>query len=335
MTTWQNRLTGTVGADVTVANSAAGGDAFSYVIKGASSTFKYATLPWGGIGAALVISGTTDATYARYDDKGAGNTAIRGLIVFPVWLSTIPTNQVNLAQIRDVSGSGTMAGIKLDMNALAGRLVGSQSGGADVVALRSTTVLAVDHLYWIGLAASKGAAGSGVIEWVLWDSDRTTVLESKTHATATTSTASPGEFRIGAPASATNVPRTHYLSDVQAGHYASGWPDPIADPTPMVEPIATQEVEPGELVTVTASLSSGSASTWAWTQTSGPAVTLTPSGSTVTFTSPRPLPPDNATIVLSVTADGSDPVTAAVTVRPHLTWSRQPGQSWVPSSLVA
>lgn len=334
MTTWQNRLTGTVGTDLSVANSTAGGDAFSFVIKGASSTAKYATLPWGGTGAALVISGSSDATYVRWDDKSAGNTATRGLVVFPVWLSTIPTNAVNLAQIRDTSGSSSMAALNTS-SSTPGKIVAAQQGGSVVAATLSTMTLAANHLYWIGLAVSKGAAGSGVIEWIIWDSDRMTVLESKVHSTATTSTASPGEFRVGAPASATNVPRTHYLSDVQAGHYASGWPEPIADPTPVVAPIASQEVEPGELVTVTASLASGSASTWTWTQTSGPAVTLNPSGSTVTFTSPKPLPPGNATIALSVTADDSDPVTATIAVRPHLTWSRQPGQSWVPSSLIA
>lgn len=334
MTTFANHVTGTVGTNVTVANSAAGGDAFSFVVKGTGSTITYETMPWGGIGARVTATTTTDSPYLRWDDKTSGTVGPDGYILFPLWLDAIPTAQVVHAQIRDTAGTATMGSLKSAFNNY-NKLVLSQVGGSDIAATLSTTVLQAQHLYWVGLQVRAGTTTSnGRLGYTLYDSDGVTVLETKLSTTANTGTNNPGEFRIGSAASSTYVPRSQYVQDVQAGHGAT-LPGPLTDPVPVVASIPSQDVEPGELVTVTASLESGSASTWTWVQTSGPAVTLNPSGATVTFTSPKPLPPDNVTIVLSVTADDSAPVTATITVRPHLTWSRQPGQPWVASSLVA
>ncbi len=334
MTTFANHVTGTVGTNVTVANSAAGGDAFTLVVKGTGSTITYETMPWGGIGARVTATTTTDSPYLRWDDKASGTVGPDGYILFPLWLDAIPTAQVVHAQIRDTAGTATMVSLKSAFNNY-NKLVLSQVGGSDIAATLSTTVLQAQHLYWVGLQVRAGATTSnGRLGYTLYDSDGVTVLETKLSTTANTGTNNPGEFRIGSAAPSTYVPRSQYVQDVQAGHGAT-LPGPLADPVAVVASIPSQDVEPGAPVTVTASLKSGSASTWTWVQTSGPAVTLNPSGATLTFTSPKPLPPDSATIVLSVTADGSAPVTATVTVRPHLVWSRQPGQSWMASGLTA
>lgn len=335
MTTWANRLTGTTGVDLSVANSAASGDALRFVVKGASSTAKYATLPWGGTGVALVISGASDATYIRWDDKGAENTATRGLVVFPIyWAGSVPAVAVNLAQIRDTSGSSSMAALGMSGTS-AGKLVAAQSGGTPLPATLSSTTLVADHLYWAGLAVSKGAAGAGVVEWILWDSDRTTVLETKSATTATTSTAAPGEFRTGAPASATLVPRTHYLSSVQAGHYASGWPTPIPPAAPVVESVvATTTGESFSTATVTATLAAGSAApdSWTWTQTSGPTVTLSGSGASRTFELPALMDGGTITIQATATKDSvSHSMSTTVTVHPHgFFWTRSTATDWLP-----
>lgn len=220
--TWQNTLTGPIGANVTSTTTIEGGDPVPLAIKASGQTITHETLPWGVVGALLSVGGTT-STYLRWDDKTPENTATRGLVVFPVWLDTIPTTQQTLAVIRNTEGA-IMAAIKLSGSS-PGRLIASQTS-SDISATLSAITLEAQHLYWVGLAASKGATtADGVIEWVLWDSNRTTVLETKTATGANTTTASPGEFRFS----------SQYLADIQAGHRTSGWPGKIV-PIPPIDP---------------------------------------------------------------------------------------------------
>lgn len=223
---WQNSLAGPVGTAVTKANTAPMGTDFDFVVTGAGSTATYVDLPWGDRGVRLSVSSATDSTYLSWYDPAA--TAERGVLVLPLWLDTVPSAaQVPVAQIRNVD-QGIMGMLKLDADIRAGRLVMSESGGADVIALRGSTVLQALHLYWVGIFVDKGTnTTTGALGWILWDSDRETVLETLSATGRNTGITSPSEYRVGSAGPSTVVPRNHYLAEIQGGPMAAGWPNPM------------------------------------------------------------------------------------------------------------
>jgi hypothetical protein len=101
----------------------------------------------------------------------------------------------------------------------------------------------------------------------------------------------------------------------------------LTQPVPVLSPIADQQVNPYNAVTVTASAASGIATLWTWRQISGPAVAITPNGSSVSFIAPAGM--DASAVVLGVVANGSTEVQAIVNVYAH-TFYMKLGNAWVP-----
>ena len=92
------------------------------------------------------------------------------------------------------------------------------------------------------------------------------------------------------------------------------------------------DIEPGTLVTITASLvGGGAADSWTWRPISGPSVGITGTGETVTVVAPSHL--DGCTVVIGVraTKDGtvSPERSITLTVLPQLSW-RWTGTTLVP-----
>lgn len=103
-----------------------------------------------------------------------------------------------------------------------------------------------------------------------------------------------------------------------------------------VSPLADQLLlEPGTLVTLTATVASGGpATSWTWrivSQTGG--VTLSPSSNVCTLYAPSRMPPNNGDVVVGVVAhkSGADSPEQFVhiTALPQLHWTRKPGGSFV------
>lgn len=217
----QNSLSGVVGNPVTPQTTTATGTPLDFVIKGASSTATYETTPWGDVGVKLGIAGAADSTYLRWDRLS--ETGARGVAVRPVWLDTIPTVNRPLAQIRGTDDT-IMATMGMDAGSFAGRVVLRESGSALVAASRSNIVLQAKHLYWIGVYVVKGTTtANGAFGYVIWDTDRETVLDTIDVTGRNTGTASPGQYRFGAAAGAGDA-HNDFVSDVQAGAMATGWP---------------------------------------------------------------------------------------------------------------
>lgn len=107
-----------------------------------------------------------------------------------------------------------------------------------------------------------------------------------------------------------------------------------------LDPLPTQVVEPGTLVTIKAvPTGGGTLSGYTWRVISG-GVTLLGTGDTRTFIAPSVMPttPTDPGLPVVVGVTGTDGTTTSperqttITVRKQLSWTRVPGGSWVGGS---
>lgn len=252
---------GANGTAVTSANSGgANGDAISVVVLGAGASAQYLTpLPWGGSGA--VINNGTAVSYFRWDDDSATET--RRLARFPIWLEAAPLANASLA-LSYVAGSASHGGVQVKTNR---KLQLVNSAFVAIAGSESTATLEVEHLYWCELAVTSGAGSTGALEYRLYDSDGTTVLETKTITGIATQSTPPIRVRLGANTSAA-LPRS-YFKDIRWEAAASGWLGPLSASPPTLVVTST----PRQVVDVRGSSVPTGSIDYAIAQVSGPATT--------------------------------------------------------------
>ena len=267
-----NRYIGTDGAQVTQANTAAGGTtADTIVINNAVAnsggpTLLYSTAAAieGSTGARITLSANT--TYVRYSEP---TPAARGVVRLPVRFSSAPSTAAVVAGIRN-EASSWMAQIVVSSS---GRITATQ--GSVAISGSSYTATALDHLYWVELAATAGATTStGRVEMHVYDSDGTTELWSfDSGTTVNTGTGNVKYFQHGGVSTAGGW-TTFDLDSFQGGALASGFWGPLsAEAGP---PVVTVSQPAGNLVDLRSSTSGDSSSLTypSPTHVSGPILTV-------------------------------------------------------------
>ena len=226
MTNFHNTFEGgTNGVALTLANSGGtSGIALTPVVgTGCSLNYSSSLKTSGSIGLACVsVSGYSN--YVYWDES---SPASRGVIRLPIYLRSAddtPSATTAYGRINNV-GITSMSTIQVELTSR--KLLPADAAGTNIVALRSATVLALDTLYWVELAATCGTTTSnGTISWVLYSSDGVTQLETQTSSAMNTGTTNVGRYRFGRAASSTWA-ATQIVDDIRADTVSSGWLGPI------------------------------------------------------------------------------------------------------------
>lgn len=204
----------------------ASGDYFTFIVNGAGGNIQFGAMPWGGMGA--IITNGTAATYPRWDDNA--NLDTRVVVRRPVWLDAELGAGTNLAII--YAGASAMGGLVLAGPGAHVRKVALAAGSGMVynAGSQSAAALALDHLYWVELAArsSSDPAGPG-LEYRVLDSDGVTQIATFDLGIATNASP-PTRVRFGANTSTAIA--LDYLKDVRFESKTSGWLGPLAAAPP-------------------------------------------------------------------------------------------------------
>jgi len=280
----------TPGTTATQANSGGGSNnAFTSLTVGTGATNVYETMPWGGSKGMTTTNGTT-ANIPRWDDDTATET--RRVARCTVWLDAAPSANAGVMLI--YTNSGTMFGT---LGITTGRqLQILNAAGSLVAGSVSTTVLQTNKLYYVEFAATSDAGANGTLEYRLYDSNGSTVLETNVRTGLTTVTTPPRRVRFGANTSTQIAKR--YWDDLRWEPAAAGsWLGPLG----VTPPTAVVTNDRVALVKATSSTVPSGTLSYSITQTGGTATTPEQLASGVWAITPHA----TETLTFNVTVTGS------------------------------
>lgn len=325
MTTHRNGFEGqTSGTGMTVANSAASGDAITATsLSGGTINYSNTRAATGTI-SVVVTPAASQACY--FDDASFNSTQM--VVSDCFYYAGVPTvNNTTVYAFRD--GSANHASIALTT---AGKLAVLVSGGT--TALTMSNALTAGHWYRIeAQVSSDAAAGTVALQYFLDNAG--SAVESKSASSQNTVGGNMTTVRRGCTSSGASGSLTNWTFDnLQAedgtltalGAFPTNLP-PTANAGP-----DQANIEPYSTVTLDGSGSSdpdGTVASYAWTQTAGTAVTLSSStAQKPTFTAPPTVAGTTLTFSLVVTDNlgaTSSADTVNITVLPHTLWRIETG----------
>lgn len=174
-TLFQNNFDGqTNGAAVTVANSAASGNAFSHVVLATGGSIVYSSSAGVGGGTGMRITPGSTYSYPRWTAPGTDGRRV--VARRSVNVTSTPTANAILLELRtEVSATALLAQLSISTALQVQVSVGSAVIIASRIALPSTGV------YWVELAAVSASASGvsdGTVEYRVYAEDGTTLIGS-------------------------------------------------------------------------------------------------------------------------------------------------------------
>ena len=196
---------GILAATISTGNSGgASGDAYDTISIGAGNTFIFdGTNVKGKLGAKFTSGGTTTG-YISWTALGAITTDVWFRTYFAV--SAIPTISTWFDMLRPIVSGGGRSGGDVGVRTDGTLRWGSGSSGTEVVAIRSTTVIAPNTIYRLEWRVDPHAT-LGEIEWWLYDEPGAPIgdhVETKSAGSLVNSGNIDG-FRMGNGATAANI----------------------------------------------------------------------------------------------------------------------------------
>jgi len=332
-----NLILGTDGTNVSVANSAAGGDPFTGIMinnvstPGGGTALKYKTAAAPAsrsIGLEFALAAATSYVWwqvAADGDRGGTRQ----------WVNVPATPSVSqtISAIRSASAACASVGVRT-------------TGVIYTLDAAGTRLAASDYAYTPGWhcveqIVTKGTTTSnGRIEQRIYGADGTTVLASfDSGAAVNAGTAQPVVGRYAVATTGGGWSALQFIPEVFDNSLASGWVGPYVAPN--VAPVALtggdQTVDPGSIVLLDGTGSTDSDGTivgWTWTQTSGDPITInTPTAAGASFTAPYAMTDKTYGIQLVTTDDDgatSSPASCVITVPAHPDWYLNAAGVWRP-----
>lgn len=318
MTLKQNLLTGSDEVQVTTANSASGGTAFSSV----GGVVKFDTAQhMHGTTAGRLNTGA-NASYVAYSGFSTTQFAARAYVYYGSF-PAVSANQ-NLIQIR--SGSTVLNGFDFGDNDHRFSFRTPTGVGYFV----SPAAISLNTWYRVEIAWNISATG-GSVNARVYLGDSTTALWQVNPTAINTGTAPITEVRFGSNNSATSMGST-WLDEVAARDASVLLIGPYSTAAPTVN--ATASVT-GTSISLGAQVTTfdGLAPSYAWSQTAGPTVSL--SSSTASAPTVASAPAGDYTFRVVVTDSSGKTATDTVNITVQSTGGSQPPSATAPTAVVS